>query len=98
MIAVLAKVPVQTDKKEIALEAVKELMAGVAKEEDTLYYTLNIDKKDPDTFIFMERYRDMDALKAHGATPHFHKFMEKAMEFASGPPEITILEEIASKG
>lgn len=96
MISVIAKVPVQAAKKEEALKSVKELIAEVAKEEGTLYYTLNIDRKNPDTFVFMERYRDMDAFKAHGSTPHFGKFMEKAMTFASGAPEITILEEIAS--
>lgn len=96
MIAVIARIPVQADKKEEALEVVRELMAGVADEEGTLHYTLNIDKKDPNTFIFMERYQDMDALKAHGATPHFQKFMEKAMGFAAGQPEITVLDEVAS--
>jgi len=96
MISVIAKVPVQSEKKEKALNAVKELMAGVAKEEGTLYYTLSIDRKNPDTFVFMERYRDMNAFKSHGATPHFAGFMEKAMAFASGAPEIVVLEEIAS--
>jgi quinol monooxygenase YgiN len=94
MIAVIAKVPVQTEKKEEALAAVKILMAEVAKEEGTLYYTLNIDEKNPDTFVFVERYQDMDALGVHGATPHFKEFMEKAMTFASGAPEINVLNEI----
>jgi len=39
MIAVIAKVPVQAEKKEEALATVKTLMAEVAKEEGTLYYT-----------------------------------------------------------
>jgi quinol monooxygenase YgiN len=43
MIAVVAKVHVQIEKKEDALAAVKELMSHVAKEEGTLYYTLNIE-------------------------------------------------------
>lgn len=96
MIAVIAKVPVQPEKKEDALAAVKKLMAEVAKEEGTLYYTLNIDKKNPDTFVFIERYQDMDAFGVHGSTPHFKEFMEKAMTFAAGPPEITVLNEIDS--
>ena len=96
MIAVIAKVPVQPEKKEDALEEVKKLMAEVAKEEGTLYYTLNIDQKDPNTLIFLERYMDMAALGVHGGTPHFKAFMEKAMGFAAGAPEITVLEELAS--
>jgi len=96
MISVIAKMPLQPDKKDEALASVKKLMQGVSTEEGTLYYTANINRKDPDTLVFMERYRDMDALKAHGATPHFQKFMEEAMGFAAGQPEITVMEEIAS--
>ncbi|NOY67993.1 MAG: antibiotic biosynthesis monooxygenase [Deltaproteobacteria bacterium] len=96
MIAVIAKVPIQAEKKEIAMDAVKTLMAEVAKEEGTLYYTLNIDEKNPDTIVFMERYRDMDALTAHSSTPHFKQFMEQAMTFAAGAPEINVLNEIDS--
>ena len=96
MISVIAKVPVQPEKKDEALLAVKELMTHVAQEEGTLYYTLNIDKGAPDTLVFMERYRDMDAFKAHGATPHFQEFMTRAAAFASGAPEIQVLKEIDS--
>jgi quinol monooxygenase YgiN len=96
MIAVIAKVPVQPAKKEEALTAVKELMRHVAKEENTLHYTLNIDKNQPDTLVFIERYKDMDALTAHSSTPHFEQFMKKAMSFASGQPEIQVLKEIES--
>ena len=96
MIAVIAKVPVKPEKKEEALSAVKELMRLVAKEEGTLYYTLNIDKNQPDTLVFIERYKDMGALTAHSSTPHFQEFMTKALVFASGQPEIQVLKELES--
>ena len=96
MIAVIARVPVQPEKKEEALNAVKELMSHVAKEEGTLYYTLNIDKNQPDTLVFIERYKDKDAFTAHSSTPHFQEFMTKAMAFASGQPDIQVLKEIDS--
>ena len=96
MIAVIAKVPVKPEAKEEAIEQVKILMAKVAEEEGTLHYTLNIDQNNPDTLVFMERYKDMGALGVHGATPHFQEFMEKSMSFAAGPPEIVVLDEIHS--
>lgn len=96
MISVIARIPLVKGRKDEATESVKKLMKGVAAEEGTLYYTVNIDKKSPDTLVFMERYRDMDALKAHAATPHFQKFMEETVNFAEGPPEIQVLSEIAS--
>jgi quinol monooxygenase YgiN len=96
MIAVIAKVPVKSEAKDEAIEEVKALMAKVAGEEGTLHYTLNIDRNNPDTLVFIERYKDMDALKVHGGTEHFQEFMGKSMNFASGPPEIVVLEEVHS--
>ena len=96
MIAVIAKLPVQPEKKEEAVTAAKDLIKEVANEEGTLYYTLNVDEKDPNTLIFMERYMDKAALGVHGATPHFQAFMEKAMAFAAGQPQIQVLQEIES--
>ena len=96
MIAVVAKVPIKPEAKDEAIEAVKALMAGVATEEGTLHYTLNIAQNDPNTLVFMERYKDMDALSVHGSTPHFQEFMEKSMSVAAGPPEIVVMDEILS--
>lgn len=96
MIAVIAKVPIQSDKKDEAIAEVKELMSKVAQEEGTLHYTLNINQNEPDTLVFIERYKDMEALSFHGSTQHFQDFMAKAMSFAAGPPEIITLDEIHS--
>ncbi len=96
MIAVIAKVPIKPENKEEAIAGVKVLMSKVAEEEGTLHYTLNINENDPDTLVFIERYKDMEALGVHGSTQHFQDFMEKAMSFASGPPEIITLDEIHS--
>ena len=96
MIAVIATLPVKPEKREEALAAAKEMMAEVANEEGTIEYTLNIDEEDPDTLIFIERYRDMAALTAHNATPYFKAFMEKAAEFAAEAPAIRVLTELES--
>jgi len=96
MIAVIAKIPVKSEAKDEAIEEIKKLMAKVADEEGTLHYTLNIDKNDPDTLVFIERYKDTDALGVHGSTEHFQEFMGKSMTFAAGPPEIVMLDEIHS--
>jgi len=96
MIAVIAKVPVRAEAMEEVVKETKLFMAEVAKEEGTLHYTLNINPNEPDTLVFMERYKDMEALSAHGSAPHFMEFMGKAMSFASGPPEIVTLNEIHS--
>ncbi len=96
MLAVIAKLPVQPEKKQEALETIKDLMSHVAKEEGTLSYSLNINEQEPDTLVFIEHYRDMDALSAHSSTPHFKEFMKQSMTFAAGKPEITVYNQIHS--
>jgi quinol monooxygenase YgiN len=96
MISVIAKIPVKEEKREEAVEAFKQLIAEVAKEEGTLSYTLNVSKNEPNTLVVLERYKDKEALKAHSSTPHFQSFFAKAPELFSGSPEITILSELAS--
>jgi quinol monooxygenase YgiN len=74
--------------------AALQLAASVrANEPGCLLYTLN--KGDaPDTFVFMERYADEDALKAHRATEHF-KTLGRAMgAFMDGPPVVQRMVEI----
>ena len=96
MIAVIAKIPIKEDKFNEAVESFKQLVAEVAQEEGTLYYTLNVSKDAPQTLVVMERYRDKEALKVHSATPHFNAFFAKAGDLFAGKPEITILQELAS--
>jgi quinol monooxygenase YgiN len=96
MIAVIAKLPVKPESKDEAIEEIKLLMAKVADEEGTLQYSLNIAQSDPDTLVFIERYKDMEALGVHGSTEHFQEFMGKSAGFFSGPPDIVVLEEITS--
>jgi quinol monooxygenase YgiN len=96
MIAVIAKIPIKEEKFNEAVEAFKVLVAQVAKEEGTLYYTLNVSKDAPQTLVVMERYRDKEAFKFHSSTPHFNAFFAKAGELLSGKPEITVLQELAA--
>ena len=96
MISVLAKLPMKEDKVEDAIAAIKELAAEVAKEEGTVLYTLNRDPKNPNTLIFMERYKDKAALDAHSSSPYFKAFFAKSGAFLGGRPEITVMEEIVS--
>jgi quinol monooxygenase YgiN len=74
--------------------AALQLVAAVrASEPGCLLYTLNQGDA-PDTFVFMERYADEDALKAHRATEHF-KTLGRAMgAFMDGPPAVQRMVEI----
>jgi quinol monooxygenase YgiN len=96
MISIIAKIPIKEEKMTEAIEAFKQLMKEVAKEEGTLSYTLNVSQKDPATLVVMERYKDKDSLMAHSSTPHFKAFSTKAGEFFAGKMEIMRMDELAS--
>jgi quinol monooxygenase YgiN len=71
-----------------------QLIAAVrANEPGCLLYTLNQGDA-PGTFVFMERYADEDALKAHRATEHF-KTLGRAMgAYMDGPPVVQRMVEV----
>jgi quinol monooxygenase YgiN len=96
MVSVIAKLPVKAGKVDEAVGAIKVLMTEVAKEKGTLLYTLCRAKETPNVLVFMERYKDNDALKAHSSSPHFKTFSGKIRDFLEGKPEISIMEEIHS--
>jgi len=96
MITIIAKIPIKEEKVNEAIAAVKGLMGEVAKEEGTLMYTLCRDKKDPNLLVFIERYKDQEALAAHSSSAAFKEFGAKLPPFLAGRPEITQLEEIES--
>lgn len=81
---------------EEAIQAFKEFMVQVAKEEGTVMYTMNRAKASPHALVIMERYRDKGALDTHSASPHFEAFVAKGASFFGGKPEITVMEEIHS--
>jgi quinol monooxygenase YgiN len=96
MLAIIAKIPAKEGKVEEAVQAFKDLMVQVAKEEGTLSYTLNRDSSNPNTLVIIERYKDKAALDAHSSTPYFKAFFTKSGAFIGGKPEIIRLEEIHS--
>ena len=96
MIGIIAKFPIKEDMADDFIAAFKELKIGLAQDKGTLAYSLNRVNNDPNTFYFMERYEDQDALKLHGSTDHFKAFSAKVPPCLAGRPEIIMLEEIDS--
>jgi len=94
MPSVIATIKVKDDKIEEAKKLFAQLAAGVrADEPGTLAYIPHQRKDEPATFIFYEKYQDMDAFKTHGAN-----LAKKGKEFAgvmAGPPEILMVDEVS---
>ncbi len=92
--SVVATIKAKAGREAEFQAAALQLIAAVrANEPGCLLYTLNQGDA-PDTFVFMERYADEDALKAHRATEHF-KTLGRAMgAFMDGPPAVLRMAEI----
>ncbi|GAA4408122.1 putative quinol monooxygenase [Quisquiliibacterium transsilvanicum] len=94
-LGVVAKIKVK-DGQQAAFEAVASKLAKAvqANEPGCLLYTLN-KTDDPVTYVFMERYKDEDAVKAHRGSDHFRSLGKEMGAFMDGPPEILRLNELA---
>ena len=75
-------------------EVAKKLVAAVAAgEPGCLLYTLNRGD-DSLSYVFMERYKDEDATKAHRASEHFRTLGRAMGEHMDGPPQIMRMREV----
>lgn len=63
--------------------AIKAMVAASRAEDGCYTYTFAQDLSDPDVLIIYERWRDREALAAHGASAHMAAF-QKIM--AANPP------------
>ena len=85
-----AKAGSEADFETAALQLV---VAVRANETGCLLYTLSKGEA-PSSFVFMERYADEEALKAHRGTEHF-KTLGRAMgAFMDGPPTVQRMVEL----
>jgi len=83
MIHVLAVITAKPGLRERILEAYRANVAAVRAEDGCLAYEAVVDAADagagfatygPDTFVVVERWASMDALRAHAVAPHMKAY------------------------
>jgi len=81
---------------EDAFEAIarKLVVAVNSNEAGCMLYTLN-KGDDPQTYVFMERYRDEAAVQAHRATEHYRNYGKEMGAHLDGAPVILRMKEVA---
>ena len=93
MIHVLAIITAKPGQREKILEAARANIAAVRAEAGCIEYNIAIDAEGArpfqtnfgaDTFVFIEKWRDSDALKAHAAAPHMKEYGAKIKELVAG--------------
>lgn len=92
--SIVATIKVKDGHQQQFEEVAKKLVAAVnADEPGCLLYTLN-KGDDPLTYVFMERYKDEEATKAHRAAEHF-KTLGRAMgDHMDGAPQVLRMKEV----
>jgi quinol monooxygenase YgiN len=89
MIQVVALVTAKPGMREQILAAYRDNVAAVRAEDGCLSYEAMIDVKDeapwfakfgPDTFVVVEQWASLDALKAHAGAPHMKAYAAKTKD------------------
>jgi quinol monooxygenase YgiN len=89
MIHVIAIITAKAGQREKILEAARANIPAVKAEDGCIEYGPAVDaeglgnfqtKFGPDTFVFVEKWRDAQALKAHAAAPHMAAYAAKVKE------------------
>ena len=71
-----------------------DLAAQVRAEEGCLAYDLHRVSGDDDRFVVLERWASLEALAAHGRSPHMKEFGSQAAGLMAAAPDVTVLEDV----
>ena len=92
MIHVLAIITAKPGQRDKVLEAFRANVPAVRAEDGCIEYGAAVDteglgsfqaKLGPDTFVVVEKWASVDALKAHGAAPHMAAYAAKTKDMVA---------------
>ena len=95
MVIQLVRVPVRPDHRDRWLELIRDNAAQTRAEDGCQSYEVTEDIEAPNTFVLVERWRDLDAQYEHFRNPKFGEMMGALGDVLAGPPEVSI-SEVAS--
>ncbi|MEU6562949.1 putative quinol monooxygenase [Nocardia nova] len=91
MPVIVATITPKPDKFDEVAEVLTRLIPDVHNEDGCELYALH---KTNDRFVFVEKWRDMAALGAHGGGPSMKALTEGLKGLVAGPPDIQVLEAV----
>jgi quinol monooxygenase YgiN len=89
MLVVHAEFPIDPEKREEALELIRELAEHSRAEDGVIDYQVATDIDNPNLFRFTEQYEDEAAFGAHAESDHFGTFESALPELLAGEPSAT---------
>ncbi len=88
---VVAVLKVRPEAVEVARPIIMELIQHTRKEPGVIKYDWYHDHSEPNTFVVLETYENLEALQAHEKSEHFQKVILSAKEWLAAPLEARIL-------
>ncbi len=88
MVIVIARFRPNPDRREEFLDLLREVQAASREDDGCVNYGYYTEIADPQSFIAVEEWRDMNALEAHLHTPHVARLIAALPDHSDAPPEI----------
>jgi len=95
MIVVVGRVHTDPEKRAQLLEVAHKVASASREEGGCVDYRVFEDTEQPNNFVFVEEWKDEDALQQHFGTPHIAEFMQAILATIVAPPDVRF-HEIAS--
>lgn len=95
VVTLVITMTLQPDSEQEFVDFAATLVRTVTESEpDTLLYALHRHPSEPHTYIWVERYRDAEALQVHTEAPYMAEAMGKLPNWLAQPPEMIQLSQI----
>jgi quinol monooxygenase YgiN len=95
MITLIAKLKAQPGKEALLAEECIKLAKNVREnEKGCLMYIPHVSTENPAEIVFVEKYTDQEAFKAHGQTAYFKAYKENSRELVDGDSQIQFIKEL----
>lgn len=90
MIIILAKCIVKENSIDEFISCANELVSESRKEKGCISYELCQDLKDKNKFVFVEKWKDQDAIDAHNNSNHFNDIVPNLAQLQECDSEVNL--------
>jgi quinol monooxygenase YgiN len=97
MIIIHAFIKVDPKRRQEFLEQARRVAIPSQAEEGNISYHYYEDPEQPNTFVFLEKWKDETAIKQHEETSHFKNFVKDVQELLLEPIHAELYEASAIK-
>ena len=94
MIKIVAKQIIREEAIPEFVALAKELVAASVNDPGNVYYTLNVNVKNPAEYAIIECWEDQASIQNHMAQPHFQKATAAMAPMVAAEPVMDIFAEI----